>query len=114
MTLTAALGTSLNNALFVLDEPTVGLHPADVAAGRNPARASRRDNMVLVVEHDPSVIAGADRVIELGPGAGTAAARSCSTARRELDRRHFGHRPRAVRARARRAREAQLRARIYG
>jgi len=72
VTLTAALGTSLCGALFVLDEPTVGLHPSDVA----PLNAilqelAQRDNLVLVVEHDPAVIRGADRVIELGPGAGS-------------------------------------------
>jgi excinuclease ABC subunit A len=71
VTLTAALGTSLNNAMFVLDEPTVGLHPADVEPLVEILRElSRRDNLVIVVEHDPSVIAGADRVIELGSGAG--------------------------------------------
>ena len=71
VTLTAALGTSLNNALFVLDEPTVGLHPADVGPLVEILRElARRDNTVVVVEHDPTVIAGADRVIELGPGAG--------------------------------------------
>jgi len=72
VTLTAALGTSLCGALFVLDEPTVGLHPSDV----EPLNAilqelAQRDNLVLVVEHDPAVIRGADRVIELGPGAGS-------------------------------------------
>jgi len=72
VTLTAALGTSLCSALFVLDEPTVGLHPSDV----EPLNAilqelAQRDNLVLVVEHDPAVIRGADRVIELGPGAGS-------------------------------------------
>lgn len=71
VTLTAALGTSLCGALFVLDEPTVGLHPSDV----EPLNAilqelAARDNLVLVVEHDPAVIRHADRVIELGPGAG--------------------------------------------
>jgi len=71
VTLTAALGTSLCGALFVLDEPTVGLHPTDV----EPLNAilkelAQRDNLVLVVEHDPAVIRGADRVIEIGPGAG--------------------------------------------
>jgi excinuclease ABC subunit A len=71
VTLTAALGTSLNNALFVLDEPTVGLHPADVEPLIEILRElSRRDNVVVVVEHDPKLIAGADRVIELGPGSG--------------------------------------------
>lgn len=69
--LTAALGTSLNNALFVLDEPTVGLHPSDVAPLIEMLRElSQRNNTVLVVEHDPLIIAGADRVLELGPGAG--------------------------------------------
>src|SRR5690606_41354534 len=71
VTLTAALGTSLHNALFVLDEPTVGLHAADVA----PLTAliselAARDNAVIVLEHEPLIIQGADRVVELGPGAG--------------------------------------------
>jgi excinuclease ABC subunit A len=69
--LTAALGSSLTGALFVLDEPTVGLHVHDVAPLVNAMRAlARRGNAVLVVEHDDTVIAAADRVIELGPGAG--------------------------------------------
>ncbi|HTJ84704.1 MAG TPA: ATP-binding cassette domain-containing protein, partial [Polyangiaceae bacterium] len=71
VSLTAALGTALTGVLFVLDEPTVGLHPSDVP----PLVASMRElaargNVVLVVEHDPLVIAACDRVIELGPGAG--------------------------------------------
>jgi len=71
VTLTAALGTSLCGALFVLDEPTVGLHPTDVEPLNAILRElAQRDNLVLVVEHDPAVIRGADRVIELGPGAG--------------------------------------------
>ncbi|AUX21811.1 excinuclease ABC subunit A [Sorangium cellulosum] len=69
--LTAALGTSLTGALFVLDEPTVGLHPTDipplVAAMRELAD---RGNAVLVIEHEPIVIQASDRVVELGPGAG--------------------------------------------
>ncbi|HET7540264.1 MAG TPA: excinuclease ABC subunit UvrA, partial [Polyangiaceae bacterium] len=72
VTLTAALGTSLCGALFVLDEPTVGLHPTDVEPLNAILRElAQRDNQVLVVEHDPAVIRGADRVIELGPGAGS-------------------------------------------
>ncbi|HET9934066.1 MAG TPA: excinuclease ABC subunit UvrA, partial [Polyangiaceae bacterium] len=72
VTLTAALGTSLNNALFVLDEPTVGLHPSDVEPLTTLLRElAARNNSVLVVEHDPALIAAADRVIELGPGAGS-------------------------------------------
>jgi excinuclease ABC subunit A len=71
VTLTAALGTSLCGALFVLDEPTVGLHPSDVEPLLGLLRElAERDNTVLVVEHDPLLIRGADRVIELGPGAG--------------------------------------------
>ena len=71
MTLTAALGTSLVSALFVLDEPTVGLHPSDIP----PLNAmlhelAARDNIVLVVEHDPAILRAADRIVELGPEAG--------------------------------------------
>ena len=73
VTLTAALGTSLECALFVLDEPTVGLHPTDVPPVNAMLRElAARDNMVLVVEHDPVLIGAADRVVELGPGAGSA------------------------------------------
>ncbi|HEY6561203.1 MAG TPA: excinuclease ABC subunit UvrA [Polyangiaceae bacterium] len=72
VTLTFALGTSLHNTLFVLDEPSVGLHPADVPPLAQMIRElAERDNIVLVVEHDPTLIRAADRVIELGPGAGS-------------------------------------------
>jgi excinuclease ABC subunit A len=72
VTLTAALGTSLHNALFVLDEPTVGLHPRDVASlNELTAELAARNNVVLVIEHDADTIARAHRVVELGPGAGT-------------------------------------------
>jgi excinuclease ABC subunit A len=70
--LTTALGASLTGTLFVLDEPTVGLHPSDVP---DLARAMRElanaGNTVLVIEHEPLVVRACDRVIELGPGAGT-------------------------------------------
>ncbi len=76
VTLTAALGTSLHNALFVLDEPSVGLHPSDVAALAELLRElAERSNIVLVVEHDPALIGAADRVLELGPGAGAGGGR---------------------------------------
>jgi excinuclease ABC subunit A len=69
--LTAALSSSLTGAMFVLDEPTVGLHPSDVGKLTGViGRLAADDNVVLVVEHDPDVIRAADRVIELGPGAG--------------------------------------------
>ena len=69
--LTAALGTHLVNTLFVLDEPSVGLHPRDndrlVALLR---RLCDQGNTVVVVEHDPAILKEADHVIDLGPGAG--------------------------------------------
>ncbi|MFO0680966.1 MAG: excinuclease ABC subunit UvrA [Sandaracinus sp.] len=69
--LTSALAASLTGAMFVLDEPTVGLHPADVEKLVGVIRGlSKDDNLAIVVEHDADVIAAADRVIELGPGAG--------------------------------------------
>lgn len=71
VSLTAALGTSLTGALFVLDEPTVGLHPADVAPLVDAmTELGARGNIALVIEHDPLVIQASGRVIELGPGAG--------------------------------------------
>ncbi len=69
--LTTALGASLTCTLFVLDEPTVGLHPADVPAlGEVMRELSSAGNTVVVIEHDPGIVRAADRVIELGPGAG--------------------------------------------
>jgi len=71
VSLTKALGSSLVNTLFVLDEPTVGLHPRD--SGRLLAiLKSLRDqgNTVVVVEHDAEIMAGADHIVDLGPGAG--------------------------------------------
>ena len=71
VTLTAALGTNLHNALFVLDEPSVGLHAADVGAlGELITELGTRNNSVIVIEHDAALIRAADRVVELGPGAG--------------------------------------------
>jgi excinuclease ABC subunit A len=69
--LTTALGTSLVNTLFVLDEPSIGLHPRDI--GRLVKVLHRlRDagNSLLVVEHDPQVMLAADRILDLGPGPG--------------------------------------------
>lgn len=69
--MTSVLGSSLVNALYVLDEPSVGLHPQDnerlVASIRSLAG---RGNSVVVVEHDESVLRAADNVVEIGPGAG--------------------------------------------
>ncbi|MDR3221146.1 MAG: excinuclease ABC subunit UvrA, partial [Candidatus Accumulibacter sp.] len=69
--LTTALGTSLVNTLFVLDEPSIGLHPRDI--GRILGVMTRlRDagNTLVVVEHDPQVMLAADELLEIGPGAG--------------------------------------------
>ena len=69
--LTMALGSALTGTLFVLDEPTVGLHACDVPALAGVMRElSRAGNTVLVVEHDKTIVRACDRVIELGPGAG--------------------------------------------
>jgi excinuclease ABC subunit A len=69
--LAAALGSSLTETMYVIDEPTVGLHARDserlLAVLR---RLKNAGNTVVVVEHDPTIIAGADHTIELGPGAG--------------------------------------------
>ena len=71
VTLTTALGSSLVNMLYVLDEPSVGLHPADVDRLVKAVIALRdRGNTVCVVEHEESLIRAADQVIEIGPGAG--------------------------------------------
>ncbi len=69
--LTTALGTSLVNTLFVLDEPSIGLHPRDM--GRVIGVMHRlRDagNSLVVVEHDPQVMLAADRILDIGPGPG--------------------------------------------
>jgi excinuclease ABC subunit A len=69
--LTTALGARLTGTMFVLDEPTVGLHPSDIPAlGQTMRELSRTGNTVIVVEHDEGIVRSADRVIELGPGAG--------------------------------------------
>jgi excinuclease ABC subunit A len=66
-----ALGGSLSHALYVLDEPTVGLHPRDTERLiRVLRRLQERKNTLLIVEHDPDVIQAADWIVELGPGAG--------------------------------------------
>jgi excinuclease ABC subunit A len=71
VSLATALGSSLTSTLYVLDEPSVGLHARD--AGKLTgvlARLAAAGNAVVVVEHDPALIAAADHVIDLGPGPG--------------------------------------------
>ena len=66
------LGSSLTDVTYVFDEPTIGLHPHDIAR-MNELLVQLRDkgNTVLVVEHKPEVIAIADHIVDLGPGAGS-------------------------------------------
>src|SRR5580658_8213123 len=69
--LTTALGTSLVNTLFVLDEPSIGLHPRDMQRVIGVMKRLRdAGNSLLVVEHDPQIMLEADRILDLGPGAG--------------------------------------------
>ena len=70
--LASALGSLLSGTLYALDEPTVGLHAADARRLLAVLRHLRDlGNTVVVVEHDPTMIAGADFVVELGPGGGS-------------------------------------------
>ncbi|HEU4623441.1 MAG TPA: excinuclease ABC subunit UvrA [Steroidobacteraceae bacterium] len=69
--LTTALGTSLVNTLFVLDEPSIGLHPRDMLRVIGVMKRLRdAGNSLIVVEHDPQIMLEADRILDLGPGAG--------------------------------------------
>jgi len=69
--LAAAIGSGMTQVLYTLDEPTAGLHARDAARLLAALRQLRdRGNTVLVVEHDLEVIAGADCVVDMGPGAG--------------------------------------------
>ncbi|MFC0506956.1 ATP-binding cassette domain-containing protein [Micromonospora costi] len=94
------LGSSLSDITYVFDEPTVGLHPHDIARMNGLLlRLRDKGNTVLVVEHKPETIAIADHVVDLGPGAGAAGGRVCYTGdvpglRRSgtLTGRHLDHR----------------------
>ncbi|HSY53349.1 MAG TPA: excinuclease ABC subunit UvrA, partial [Opitutaceae bacterium] len=69
--LTSCLGTSLMDTLFVLDEPSVGLHPRDIDRLIGIIRSlTRAGNTVVVVEHDEAMIRAADHVVEIGPEPG--------------------------------------------
>ena len=72
------LGSSLTDVTYVFDEPTIGLHPHDIQR-MNQLLLQLRDkgNTVLVVEHKPETIEIADRVVDLGPGAGSAGGTIC-------------------------------------
>jgi excinuclease ABC subunit A len=69
--LTTALGTSLVNTLFVLDEPSIGLHPRDMGRVIDVMKRLRNaGNSLVVVEHDPQIMYAADRILDMGPGPG--------------------------------------------
>lgn len=69
--LSSALGSSLVNILYILDEPSIGLHPRDIQRLVQVLHRLRdRGNTVVVVEHEEAIIRAADQVIEIGPGAG--------------------------------------------
>jgi excinuclease UvrABC ATPase subunit len=72
------LGSSLTDVTYVFDEPTTGLHPHDIERmNRLLLRLRDKGNTVLVVEHKPEVVAIADHVVDLGPGAGAAGGTVC-------------------------------------
>ncbi len=69
--LTTALGTSLTHTLFVLDEPSIGLHPRDMERVIGVMQRLRtQGNTLVVVEHDPQIMFAADRLLDIGPGPG--------------------------------------------
>lgn len=71
ITLARSLGSALTETLYVLDEPSIGLHARDThRLLRSLQRLREGGNTVVVVEHDPDVIRASDEIIDLGPGAG--------------------------------------------
>jgi excinuclease ABC subunit A len=77
--LTNLLGSSLVNMLYVLDEPTAGLHPSETnLLAEAIENLCRRNNSVILVEHDPLLMRRADWIIEVGPDAGEAGGQICS------------------------------------
>ncbi|MFG2650561.1 ATP-binding cassette domain-containing protein [Streptomyces sp. NPDC048436] len=94
------LGSSITDVTYVFDEPTIGLHPHDIRRMNDLLlRLRDKGNTVLVVEHKPEVIAIADHVVDLGPGAGSAGGQICYTGdvaglrdSGTLTGRHLGHR----------------------
>ncbi len=72
------VGSSLTDVTYVFDEPTIGLHPHDIQRTNDLLKRLRdKGNTVLVVEHRPEVIAIADHVVDLGPGAGSSGGTIC-------------------------------------
>jgi excinuclease UvrABC ATPase subunit len=94
------LGSSLTDVTYVFDEPTTGLHPHDIQRMNDLLLLLRdKGNTVLVIEHEPDVIVIADRVVDLGPGAGSDGGTVCFEGTVEglrasdtLTGRHLGYR----------------------
>ncbi|MBE6434893.1 MAG: excinuclease ABC subunit UvrA [Akkermansiaceae bacterium] len=69
--LAGQIGGGLSGVLYILDEPTIGLHPRETAMLINALKRLRdKGNTILVVEHDPLLLAAADLLVEMGPGSG--------------------------------------------
>ncbi len=80
MRLAAQLGSNLTGVCYILDEPTIGLHPRDNHVLVEALKALRdRGNTIVVVEHDEETIRAADTLIDLGPGAGRDGGRVVAT-----------------------------------
>ncbi len=78
--LATLLGNGLSGVIYILDEPSVGLHPRDTSQLLEMLRRlCRQGNTVVVVEHDPETMLAADHLIDLGPGAGEQGGRVCAT-----------------------------------
>ena len=112
--LTTALGTSLVNTLFVLDEPSIGLHPRDMGRVIDVMKRLRdAGNSLVVVEHDPQIMFAADRLLDMGPGPGERGGEIVffGTPGGTAQARAFAHRrlPLGPQARGRRARAAAAR-----
>ena len=76
--LTTALGSSLTNTLFILDEPSTGLHHKDISNLVNVIKKLKNmGNTILIVEHDSKMIAEADMIFEIGPGPGEQGGEIC-------------------------------------
>lgn len=72
ISLSSAIGASLTSTLYVLDEPSIGLHPRDTERLINVLYELRKlGNTLIVVEHDPDIIKAADNIIDIGPRAGS-------------------------------------------
>lgn len=71
VTIATQLAATLTGVLYILDEPSIGLHPVDIGVLTGQLKKlSSAGNTVVVVEHDPSIIISSDHIVELGPGAG--------------------------------------------